>query len=84
MALLPAEIELEATSVNEIYHYLGPDSKHKVTSQSADNTTNTYMTTEEGGSQDTPYYRISLGVKVRGRTSSHVETIIERVGSTSI
>lgn len=83
-ALLPAGIELESTGINEIDHYLGADSKRKVSSQSADNTTNTYTTTEAGGSQDTPYYRISLAVKARGRTSSRVEAVLERVANTSL
>lgn len=83
-SLLPYGLELEATELNEIYHYLGPETKRKIASQSADNTTNTYMTTDKGGRQDTPYYRVSLGVKAHGRTSSRVETLIERVGGTSL
>ena len=82
--LLPAGITFETTGRNEIDHYLDTATKRKLSSQSADNTTNTYTTTQGGGSQDSPYYRISLEVKARGRTSSRLETVLERVANTSL
>ena len=82
--LLPADMTFETGGRNEIYHYLDTSPKRKLSSQSADNTTNTYTTTEDGGSQDSPYYRVSLEVNANGRTSSRLEAVYERVANTSL
>ena len=76
-------IEVSSTSGNDIDHYLAAGTTRKKTKQSADNTKNVYTTTEKGGSQDVPYYRISVDVKVRKRGSSKVETVVERIANTS-
>lgn len=76
-------IEISSVFGNEIDHYLAAGTTRKKSRQSADNTKNVYTTTEKGGSQDVPYYRISVDVKVRKRGSSKVETVIERIANTS-
>ena len=76
-------ITVSSTSGNEIDHYLDTGSTRKKSTQSADNTTNVYTTTEKGGSQDVPYYRISVDVKVGNRGFSKIETVVERVANTS-
>lgn len=76
-------IDVSSTSGNEIDHYLDAATTRKKSQQSADNTTNVYTTTEKGGSQDLPYYRISVDVKVSNRGTSKIETVVERVANTS-
>lgn len=76
-------IDVSSTSGNEIDHYLAAASTRKQSMQSADNTTNVYTTTEKGGSQDVPYYLISIDVKVGNRGASKIETVVERVANTS-
>lgn len=76
-------IEVSSSFGNEIDHYLAAGTTRRKSKQSADNTKNVYTTTEKGGSQDVPYYRISVDVKVRKRGSSKIETVVERIANTS-
>jgi Tfp pilus assembly protein PilX len=77
------DVSSSSGNENEIDHYLAAASTRKQSMQSADNTTNVYTTTKKGGSQDVPYYRISVDVKVGNRGASKIETVVERVANTS-
>jgi len=77
-------ISLTSSSGNVINHFLDAPTTRRSSSQSADNTTNVYTTTESGGSQDVPYYRISVDITARGRGSSKIDAVVERIADTSL
>ena len=82
--ILPPGIELEATGSNEIFFYTGPAPSVMSTQTSADAyLSNIYRTTDSTNSVaegEAAFYRVSVTVKARGRSSARVETLFVNRG----
>lgn len=82
--ILPSGITVETSASNEIYFYTGPAPLTMSESTSADAYANNIYRSSDSATSvaegEAAYYRVSVSVKARGRSTAHVETLFVNRG----
>jgi len=82
--ILPPGITVETSASNEIYFFTGPAPMTMSETTSADAYANNIYRSSDSATSVTEgeaaYYRVSVSVKARGRSTAHVETLFVNRG----